>query len=149
MRAYELLEGEIGTRRILFNIARGTRRWAEKYASSGNAEPSLMGLCAIASGELWKRLNAAGIDARIYQFKREWEGGHCWVEAEGYLIDVTGSQFQYPKIIIRKLDNIPDDYNWLQKSNQDGNEFRISKSAKALRRSQQQLGWPKDEIAHK
>lgn len=149
MRAYELLEGEVGTRRTLFNIVRGVRRWAEKLVTDKQYDDTLTGLCAISSGELWKRLNAAGIEAKIYQFKREFFGSHCWVEAEGYLIDVTGSQFLYPKIIIRKIDNIPAAYEWLQKSKQGGNEFKVSKSAKTLRQSQQKLGWPENQIAYK
>ena len=93
--------------RQLRNIAWQVRRWAEnEYTGSdgcGWYDNDLCGLCAVASGEIWKRLKAVGADPLIVYCDMDWSG-HCYVLVEGYVIDVTATQFfrKMPRVVVRK-----------------------------------------------
>lgn len=76
------------------------------------------GRCADASCHLAKRLNAAGIEARVIagRFKMpesRTDSPHHWVEVDGYVVDPTVDQFQIgfdeqlPKILITPYEDFP------------------------------------------
>ena len=142
MRIDEILTDN---KNIIINVARAARRWIEKYATKNEFSKDLMCLCGIASGEIWKRLKNAGVKARIHEYQAPGEG-HCFVEAEGYLIDVTATQFayggqKYPKVIVRRINNIdPKTHHFLTKS-------KTFNTLAAFRKAQIRCHWPEDQIA--
>jgi len=143
MRINEILTDN---KNIIINVARAARRWIEKYARENYFGEDLMCLCGIASGEIWKRLKSAGIKARIHEYVESHGGGHCFVEAEGYLIDITASQYtygqqKYPKVIVRRTDNIdPETHYFLQKS-------KTYNTLAGFRKAQIRCHWPEDQVA--
>lgn len=81
-------------------IARRVRRWAERVAASNNDYGAdLAGMCAVASRQLLTELLSAG-----YQAKVAYQWNHCFVLVEGYIVDITATQFNQPKVIVRCLD---------------------------------------------
>jgi hypothetical protein len=73
-------------------IAIGVRQWALRHRNKIDADPDLCGMCAIAAGELHKRLSAAGLDSTI-ALRNSSDEGHAFVICEGYIVDVTATQF--------------------------------------------------------
>jgi hypothetical protein len=63
----------------------------------------MSGLCARAAFRVASRLDAAGISA-VVKLGDVPGGMHCYVEVENYIIDVTCSQFQGPKVLVRSKD---------------------------------------------
>ena len=82
-------------------IARSVRQWAEDLAKTTEEYPdSLGGLCAIASAELFNRLKGAGFDNTLIAYTDK----HVYVVLDGYVIDVTATQFgNYPKVFIETV----------------------------------------------
>ena len=83
-------------------VARNVRRWAEQYAKENKHPGDLTGMCAIASGEMWRRLKVLKANPvfciAIYNPPR----AHCFIECSGYLIDVTSTQYYGPKVMVRR-----------------------------------------------
>lgn len=119
-----------------FQIAAEIRKKAEMYASSlkysNNVNPNTLGgLCAIASIALKKELKAAGYPAMVVRgLHKKGCGGHCWVECEGEILDVTATQYQ--------IDAEP----VLVTSSSDGNYVRVWHNPPA----KEFLSWPKEQI---
>ena len=88
------------------SIAKDTREWAEEISVQyeDSDEEHLSCLCAITSFEIFTFLLS-------YGFKPEFVHNrcHCFVEVNGYIVDITASQFnsKLPKIIVRKRKNLP------------------------------------------
>lgn len=83
--------------KLLEYIAFQTRNWAEKH---GRSFPyNLCGMCAIASGELFLRLQRRGFSPVLVINK---DFNHCFVECSGLKIDVTATQFNKGKVVIAK-----------------------------------------------
>lgn len=93
-------------------IAEKVREKAEVYVkkmpkTDDIDDSNLAGLCAIASFALKKELEKNGYEAQLIRggFQDAW-GGHCWVECEGEIIDITATQFQIAeKVLIVPADD--------------------------------------------
>jgi len=75
-------------------IAQDTRRWAMRNRHKVYVNNNLSGMCAIASGELHRRLTKAGFDSTIALRDIE-DDGHAFVICEQMIIDVTATQFSF------------------------------------------------------
>ena len=120
-------------------IAQQVRSWAESYAhkNDGFTIRDLTGMCAIASGELWRRLHIQGQKATICMYD-DFGDSHVFVLYNGYLIDLTATQFgKYPKVIVRKTTNR--EYFWRV-------DYRFP-TVFCLRRKQKKQGWPTEQMA--
>jgi hypothetical protein len=73
----------------LIRIASNVRKWAEK-ARPRNRPKNLEFMCGRASGELFKRLAAAGFNPTIVI-----GACHAFIECDGYVLDVTATQFNH------------------------------------------------------
>lgn len=78
----------------------------------GYWDSSLGGLCGVASDLLVRELRVHGIDSTLvfgeFLFSDRCHGGaHCWVECDGYAIDITATQFgeQFPPVWITSVIN--------------------------------------------
>lgn len=38
----------------------------------------------------------------FYAADGEWTGGHAWLEWDGLIIDITGDQFDWPAVVVRR-----------------------------------------------
>lgn len=81
----------------LVSIATEVREAILRIADS----EKLTGYCGIASYALSKRLDELGFKNSI------WEGdykgwGHAWVVCDGYIVDITATQFDLPEIYVIK-----------------------------------------------
>jgi hypothetical protein len=101
----------LARRKVIQDAARAVRSDLEHAGYGG-------GRCADASCQLAKRLNAAGIEARVIagRFKMpesRTDSPHHWVEVDGYVVDPTVDQFQIgfdeqlPKILITAYEDFP------------------------------------------
>lgn len=72
------------------SIAQDVREWAETL--DGERMSQLCGYCAIASAELHKRLEIAGIKSEIH-VSDDGASAHVFLVAEDYVVDVTATQF--------------------------------------------------------
>lgn len=86
---------------LVYNIAKRSRLWAEARAKSYGYPYDLCGMCAITAGHLHRALRQAG-------FKSVIACGpfHCFVLLNGYVVDVTATQFEghrNRKVLIRPL----------------------------------------------
>jgi len=116
---------------LLFrNIAERARQWAEhvidtEWAAHNMYGPTMSGFCALAAIELFRRLYNAGFDPRLvlstdtgqpYIYARDgcidYGEGHCYVLCDGYVIDITATQFGKKKIEIRGQRNIRNEWFW-------------------------------------
>jgi len=84
-------------REVRNHCERFTKRVAGDYISI--EESDLGGLCAIASYTLRRELYKKSIDTKLIEGKwfkgptDKWGWGHCWLEWNGYIIDITATQF--------------------------------------------------------
>lgn len=85
-------------------IAQQTRQWAERYAREQffPFSPTLAGLCAIASVELFRRLAAAGF-VPCLAVSHAGPGDHCFVVVAEHVADVTATQFGETEVVIEPL----------------------------------------------
>ena len=94
-------------RRMVTNAAR-----CRGAATCGYWDSTLGGLCGVASDLLVRELRAHGISSTLvfgeFLFSdRRYGGSHCWVECDGYIIDITATQFgeQFPPMWITSVIN--------------------------------------------
>lgn len=93
----------------LRNIAKRVRRWAENNYKAYNVADDLCGMCGVAAYATGRILAKEKIPHEVCIAAM---GGHCFVVCDGYLIDVTATQFNQAKIIVRKLSNDVIDDHW-------------------------------------
>jgi hypothetical protein len=78
----------------VIKLAKAVRKSAENYtkrAGDGHEfDQDLGGMCAIASRALWRVLKNHGYKPK---FVHTGDGFHCWVELDGWILDVTATQF--------------------------------------------------------
>jgi hypothetical protein len=95
----------------VYSIAQKARNWAEDYAKTNSISSDLCGLCAIASGELWRRL----YDQRIYSaiagseyhfFNILLNEKDTWT-----ILDITATQFGDRPIVMLNADDT-DKFYW-------------------------------------
>jgi hypothetical protein len=79
----------------------------EEEEEGNYADGTLGGFCAIASRALWAVLRRHGFKPEFKCARLVDRGLHCWIELEGYIIDITATQFgsmwdneEYPDIYI-------------------------------------------------
>lgn len=98
------------TKAKIVSIATKARKWAEDYAKRNHFKPNLACMCAIASAHLFEALTKEGLKAKI-----AYNSSHCFVLTNGYLVDITATQFnkvQYKspisleKVIVVKYNSI-------------------------------------------
>lgn len=101
-------------------------------------------MCAIASGELFKTLRAAGFEVLLCEMSDEGVYGHCFVmvslEDIDYIVDVTASQFGWADIIVINSQN--------QAAKQHFWEIdKTFKDLESFRQHQLATGWGSDQVA--
>jgi len=104
----------------LREIAEETRKVCEKFAMSDDSgdydycyRSDLACMCAVASFALRENLKKHGIESKVVKgyFVREFSNRiskehHCWVEAEGLILDITATQFgHYHKVLLTDKNN--------------------------------------------
>jgi hypothetical protein len=122
----------VDERRRVYNAARRSRRWAEKNIEAYDACGDLCGLCGVASVYLHRQLRREGIRAEIVA-----GDGHAYVMFKNHIIDVTATQFNKPRIVVRcRRGKQP--YYW--------EVNHIEKSGRAFMKYQKKAGWPTEQI---
>lgn len=109
------------TKQRLLHIARDARKRLERYAAESNIYfPHLGGLCHKASLVLVKQLLHMKHEPRLLSSMHHW-----FVVCDGFLIDITASQFGQPPVIvidhehiIRIIDERTRDLYWWSSSNE-------------------------------
>jgi len=108
----------------LRSIATQTRKLLENISHDIliKAEPSLAGLCGYASLLLDDVLKKKGYNPQIIKGR-----GHWFIKCEGYLIDITASQFGQPNVVVRDFAFVQDAINekrvrqfWWEDNGPDG-----------------------------
>ncbi len=94
-------------------------------------------MCAIASSHLLTLLVQEGLTARIAVLDTEDCGGHCFVECEGFMVDITASQFGERAVEVHSLKQLPAKVFWCAM-------YRVS-SVDALRQLLEELQWPEEQ----
>lgn len=85
-------------------VALAVRKIVAGHAMSISYPPNLAGMCAIASFTLARALKDEGVSAQIMQGEACGGFGHCWVEVNDEVVDVTATQFaQYNKQLDKEL----------------------------------------------
>jgi hypothetical protein len=93
---------------ILWNIANDARIQCEQLQKEyGTWRDNLCGMCAIASSMIFNECKRQGIRAKFVYADKKYEG-HCWIEVQGYIIDVTATQFGkgIDSVIVERKQNI-------------------------------------------
>ena len=131
-------------RGLVAGIALEVRIWAmpKAFRSNYNAH-DLTGWCAIASGELHKRLTAAGIDAEIHMWISEYCECHCFCVVDDHVVDVTASQFaefSSQEVVIMPM------LEAMEFVMYRGTE--LFGTAKDLRRFQKRENWPSEQTCY-
>lgn len=73
--------------------ARRAAAWAQRQAQKPHFGSDRCGLCAIASARLCAELARAGFQPRVRVVHSARLSGHCFVECDGWLLDITATQF--------------------------------------------------------
>lgn len=119
-------------------IALDVRKWAEQYAKRHHYDSDLCGLCAISSARLSYKLEKAGIPHKIAH-----NDSHAFVVCNGYIIDVTATQFGCrSKVVVRKppKPHEEDALSWWHQK-------RTNLNSKTFYNTQVRLGWPPEQCA--
>ncbi len=130
---------------LVLHIAKEVRAWAEDHAAEKGWKEDLCGMCAIASGELQKRLAVVGIAAEIHVWTSEEDGwtSHVYVVVDDHVVDVTATQFremkQHPVYIVHKRE--AEVHEWYRGQHQ-------FESSKELVRWQRRKQWHQQQIAY-
>lgn len=133
------------TKAKITSVAYKARKWAQTYADKHGYDSDLGCMCAIASAHLFKLLTKAGIKAKL-----AYNSKHCFVLSNGYLVDITATQFlgcttrcSLPLteiVLVEKYSSIKQrPYWWTVEEKFD--------SIPALRDYQQETHWPEEQIA--
>lgn len=106
----------------LHKIALRVRRWTLDFQRKHNDKypTDLVGLCGIASARLYSELVKAGYKPQI-AYCRYLQFGHVFVVCDGYVIDLTSSQFcNAPKFTFQAVDHFNQDKWWKTYSVMEG-----------------------------
>lgn len=83
-----------GEKAALLACAHRVARWAHRQAETrSDFSPTRAGLCALASARLCAELAQAGFSPVVRVVHTARLSGHCYVECQGLLLDVTATQF--------------------------------------------------------
>lgn len=83
----------------LRTIAEAARADAEVRAQELGFAEDLQGYCILASRDLFDRLEAAGYEPE-FAIHKEPSANHCFVVCDGYVVDVTATQFGQPPVVV-------------------------------------------------
>lgn len=83
----------------IFRIASRVRDWAEEIAAQYELPASLCGLCAIAARKLFRELKKSGYSSELMIHHKD-SLAHAFVVCQGFIIDVTATQFGKERIFI-------------------------------------------------
>jgi len=84
----------------VLKLARWVRRRVKRWVlNNPEIMTDMTGACAIASYALYRVLRAKGWGAEFCCGTSEWKG-HCWVELNGHVLDITATQFDGPVIAV-------------------------------------------------
>ena len=85
-------------------IAKDTRKWAKNVADDYGSNDDLFCMCAITSFEIFSILAQNGFNPEFVH-----NNSHCFVEVNGYVVDITARQFshRFPNIIACKRNKLP------------------------------------------
>lgn len=90
---------------VIVKVAKKTREIFDiANAEYKTFKPHLKGACAMASACIFDELIALGLSPKIVS-----SATHTWVVCDGWLIDVTATQFGQPKIVIRNYSKLQHD----------------------------------------
>ena len=125
-------------------IASDVRMWVEAEAFKKDYHPDdLRGWCAIAAGEIWKRLKKVGIKADICLSTHDYMGSHCFLLVEDHILDVTATQFEDfedKKVVVMH-----------SKEAEIHEIYRVDKTfgtSKELRLYQNRQRWPSKQVCY-
>ena len=113
----------------LYQIAANVRSWAKRR---NKYNPTLERWCGICSVRLWRKLKVAGFSPKIAH-----NDGHAFVIVDGYLVDVTSSQFSGPPIEIIPLKSKTKPYHEIDILEDTDIDFM---------KSQEDTDWPERQI---
>ena len=76
-------------------VATDVRYWAEQFSEDNDMDEDLCGMCAIASAQLFFRLQSEGFTPQIRIWYRDGATGeaHVFLMVEDYVLDVTATQY--------------------------------------------------------
>lgn len=130
---------------IIHRCARETREWAEANANERQRERELWGMCVRASVNLQARLRAHGI-ASVVIVASVPMGGHAFVQAGEYIVDVTATQFsEWLDQEYRPIEIFPAARREYAGAAWSGIIHRTYKRPTALRAWQRAYGWPEEQ----
>lgn len=116
----------------LKETARSARRWAMRHRQKFNCDDDLAGMCAIASGYLHRLFNKVGIESFLCVNHE-----HCFVVADGYIVDITASQYGFRPVTIVSTDKVDQEFWFIEKR---------FKSVDSLLDYQIDAGWPFEQL---
>lgn len=89
-------------------IALQVRQWCEKVNNDYNLfDDDFAGMCGIASVYLYKQLKKHGMRPKIVE-----NNAHCFIVCEGYIVDVTATQFGYRRVFVEEFNQAEHDGSW-------------------------------------
>lgn len=120
---------------LITQLAEKAREWAEKEQEKNpkSFKKNLTGLCAKANSYLFSLLKENQIESHIVI-----NNYHCFLLYEGYVIDVTATQFGEKRILIEEYPNM--NY-WAYKKE------LVFSSVEALLKYQKKSGWKSEQFA--
>jgi hypothetical protein len=94
---------------LIQRIAQGCRDELQRLAPyingnghrASNVQKHLAGYCGYGSVLVWQRLKEAGRSPQMVQGH-----GHWFTICDGFLVDVTATQFGQPKVVVRDFEKI-------------------------------------------
>jgi hypothetical protein len=122
-------------------IAEETRKWAETVGRIEKLDVDLTGFCARGSARLFTNLTAAGYSPEIIvTHAADNRSAHVWVKLNGYIVDITASQFGHQDIcVIECRPSRP--WYW--------RETYILHGVRQLRELQKEQDWAKEQIVQR
>lgn len=131
------------SQKFLESMALQVRGWAEdEELRCEFYRPDLNGFCAVASGELSRRLAAEAIPHEIHMSTGDY-GCHVYVVIEDVIYDVTATQFpeyRNTKVLIKHMREA--EVNWYHQTDE------VFKTADDLRAHQKRRKWTTWQIAY-
>ena len=96
-------------RDLIYLEAEKIRRWAER---ANNNDTNLVNWCALCSYLIFKKLKKYNLDPEFCSVSIGY-GSHCFVYCQGYIVDVTATQFRVKtKVVVRKNNGRHKLYYW-------------------------------------
>lgn len=91
-----------------------TDAWAKRQAHKAEFGSDRAGLCALASARLCAELELAGFQPAVRVVHSARLSGHCFVECEGWLLDVTATQFGLSALEVHPMRRRPRKHFWMR-----------------------------------